>query len=242
MLLPDRAGEPLGERDDRSPGLAVVDPRAPDERRARRAVDELGELCDDRRIGGPRADDPARRGALSRRCGLGRPVVHRNDHERRPASGHGLVGGPCDGRRHALRAHRVVDPHRVVPGEPLQPPGEERLRGDVAAVLLPDEDDERHPVDARRGEGADRVAEARRRVQDREGGLSASDRPARRHPDDGALVEAEHEPQVARQVGQQLDLGRARVCEQRGKAVLPEDVEGGVTHGRGTMATLLEVI
>ena len=160
------------------------------------------------------------------------PVVHRHDHERRPASGHRLVVGTRDRRGHALRPEGQVGPHGVVAGEALQPARQERLRGDVTAVLLAHDDDERHPVHPCGGERADGVAEPRRGVQDRERRLAPPDREAGCHPDDGALVEPEDEPQIGREVGEQLDLGRARVGEERGEAVLPEDVERRVAHGR----------
>ena len=102
----------------------------------------------------------------------------------------------------------------------------------MAPVLLPDEHHERHSVDPRRRDRADRVAEAGSRVEDRERGLTAAEREPRGHADDRALVEPEHEPQVTGEIGQQLDLGRARIGEERRETVPPEDVEGGVTHGR----------
>ena len=225
-LLPDRAPEPFGERDERPPGLGIVGARPDHERRARRCREQRGELLDGAAVGRPRAHDAARSRALVGRSGLRRPVVHRHDHERGPAPGHRLVHRPRDRAGHVLRAHGLVDPHRVLAREALQLAGEERLGCEMAPVLLAHDDHERRAVDARGGQCADGVAEAGGRVQDRERGLAAPDRPARRHADDRALVQREHEAEVVRQIGQQPDLGRPRVREDRGQAVLAPDVEG----------------
>ena len=44
---------------------------------------------------------------------------------------------------HVLWSERLVDPDGVLPGEAREPPGEERLEGEVAPILLSDEHDER---------------------------------------------------------------------------------------------------
>jgi hypothetical protein len=44
-------------------------------------------------------------------------------------------------------------------------------------------------------------------------------------------VQAEHEAQVVGKVGQQRDLGRARVGEDRRQPVPAQDVERGVSDG-----------
>ena len=82
----------------------------------------------------------SRAGAAVRALGVRglEPVVHRHDHERGAAAGARLVPGARDGPGHVLRARRLLDPDRVVAGQPLEPPGQERLLGHVAAVLLPD--------------------------------------------------------------------------------------------------------
>ena len=213
-------------------------PGAPRGRRARRAL----RRSPDRRA---RARTTRRGAARSpAACGLGRPVVHRNDHERRARVRSRPRGRPVRWTpARSCGAHRVVDPHRVVPGEPLQPPGEERLRGEVAAVLLPDEDDERRPVDARRGEGADRVAEARRRVQDRERGLSAcrspSPSPSRRRSSRGGRARTARSSGRSASSAISVEPGFAksvvRPCSRRTSKAASRTVGG-------TMATLLEVI
>ena len=140
-----------------------------------------------------------------------------------------------------LRANGLVDPHRVLAREPAQLAREERLGREVAAVLLADDDDEGRAVDACGGQRADGVPEPRGRVQDRERGLAAPDRPARRHAHHGALVEPEHEAEVAREVGEERDLRRPWIREQRGQPVLAEDVERRVadrlrSHARSLYA------
>ena len=139
--------------------------------------------------------------------------------------------GAGDRAGHAPGVDRLVDPHRVLARQPLELSGEERLRREVATVLLADEDDERRPIDARGGQCADRVAETGGRVQDHERRLAASERPAGGHAHHRALVEPEHEAEVIRQVGEQRDLRRPGIGEERREAVLAEHVERGVTDG-----------
>ena len=166
------------------------------------------------------------------RLGRGRgPVVHRDDHDRRAAPGGGLVVGADDRARHVLRADGLIDPHGVVAGEAVQPPGQERVLREMAAVLLADDDDERRAVQARGGERGDRVAEPRRRVQQRQRRRAAPDRVAGRHRDHRALVQREHEAQVVGQPGQERHLGRAGVREDRGQPEAAQHVERGVAHG-----------
>ncbi len=202
-LLPDRAREPLCERDHRLPGFVVVDSGSDDERRPLGPVEERGDLCDEPVVGAAGANDAPGSGVFVRRRGFGSPVVHGHDDECRSAPRDRLVMGAGDRAGHALRAGRLIDPHRVVTRKPVEPSGEERLRREVATVLLADQDDEGRPVDARGGQRAHRVAEAGGRVQDRERGLAPSERPAGGHPHHRALVETEHEPEVTRQVGEQ---------------------------------------
>ncbi len=143
----------------------------------------------------------------------------------------GLVAGALDRAGHVLRAHGEIDPDRVVAGEPLQPTGEERLEHQVPAVLLTDDDDEWCTVHARGRDRADRVAETGGGVQDSERRLPSSDREAGRQSDDRALVQAEHEAQIARQVCEERDLGRSRIREQRCQSASTEDVERGIANG-----------
>ena len=85
-----------------------------------------------------------------------------------PACGRRLVPGAADGAGQVLGANRLVDPDGILACKTLEPAGEKRLVREVTAILLADEDDERRPVDARRRERADGIAEARGRVEDRE--------------------------------------------------------------------------
>ena len=193
--------------------------------------DELCELGDGAGVDRATPHDPARGRALVGLARVGGPVVHRDDHQRRAAAGDGLVARARHRSGHVLGAPGLVDPDRVLAREPVQLAREERLGREMAPVLLADDDEEGCAIDARGGERADRVAEAGGRVQDRERGLAAPDRPARRHADDRALVQPEHEPEVARQVGEQPDLGRSGVREDRRQAVLAPDVERRLADG-----------
>ena len=159
----------------------------------------------------------------------GLPVVHRHDHERRPAARLRLVPGALERARHVLGAHRLVDPDRVFAGEPGQLPCQERLVGEVAPVLLADGDDQRRAVDARGRQRRDRVSEAGRRVQEHERGLSASERIAGRDPDHRALVQREHELEIRGQVDEERHLGRAGVGEDLRHPAPPQDLERGVS-------------
>ena len=226
-LLPDRAAEPLGERDERPPRLGIVGarrrPRAPgsaEPRTARRAASTAP----------PSAVRGAHDAARSRALAAAAASAAQSSIGTITSAGPLPVTDSCTARAIApgtsCGAHGLVDPHRVLAREALQLAGEERLGCEMAPVLLPHDDHERRTVDARGGQCADRVAEPGGRVQDRERGLAAPDRPARRHADDRALVQGEHEAEVVRQVGEQPDLGRPRVGEDRGQAVLAPDVEG----------------
>jgi hypothetical protein len=93
----------------------------------------------------------------------------------------------------------------------VQPPGQEGVLRKVAAVLLADQDHERRAVQARGGERGDRVAEPRRRVQQRQRRRAAPDRVAGRHRDRRPLVQREYEAQVLGQPVQERHLRRARI-------------------------------
>ncbi len=230
-LLEDRRDEPFRELGQRCPGLGVVGAGADDERGRSGTREEGDELVDRGRVRGGAPHDSGRRRVLALLVGGDAPVVHRGDHERRPAVGGRLVRRPPDRAREILRLHGLVDPDRVLAGEALEPAGEERLEGQVPPVLLADEHDQRRPVDARGCEGADRVAEAGRGVEQGKGGLAAADRPPRCQADHGRLMQSEHEAQVLGESGEERNLRRSRVAEDRRQALLPQDVEGRVTHG-----------
>ena len=189
-LLPDRAREPLGQRDERLPGLGIVGACPDHERRARSAGDELGELGDG---AARRRRELARRGA-ARRARPARP-------HRRAQSSIGTItsAGP-------LPVTASWHARAIAPGtswartgwstqtgySPASPRSLPARNGSVARwrrSCWPTTTTSGCAIDARGGERADRVAEAGGRVQDRERRLAAPDRPARRHADDRALVQ-----------------------------------------------------
>jgi hypothetical protein len=57
------------------------------------------------------------------------------------------VVGALDRGGHVLGTGGLLDADRVVAGQAGQPPGEKRLEGEVSAVLLADDDDQRPAVD-----------------------------------------------------------------------------------------------
>src|ERR687898_881348 len=236
ILVPGSVKRPeaLGEADEGFPRLGVVRARADDERRCLRALEKPGELLRRGPIGRGRANDAPRRCVLPLLFGGCAPVVHRHDHESRAALRLGLVRRPADRAGDVLRTNGLLDPDQILAAEPAELAGEEWLEGEVAAILLAGEDDERRPVDARSGERAHRIAQARGRVEEGEGRISPPDRPTRREAHDRALVQAEHKAQVLREVGQERHLGGAGVAEDRHQALLPEDFERRVANRRPT--------
>ena len=220
----------------RPPGVGA---RPDHERRRLRLLEQGGEPVDGVPVRGAAPQRPGRgRHLVPLRHGS-QPVVHRDDHERRAACGLRLVPGASQGAGHVLGARRLVDPDRIVAGEPLEAPREKRLLGQMAAVLLPHEHHERRPVRARRGQGGNRIAESGGGVHEDEGGLAPGDRPPGRHAHHGPLVQAEDEAHVVGQPAQEGHLRRPRVGEDGGQAVLAHDVEGQVAHGRAALGARL---
>jgi hypothetical protein len=230
-LLPDRAAQALGQRDEPGPAGGAVGARAGHQRHGRRAVDQRRQLLDDVRVRAGAAQQPPRTEDLVGGGLGGGPVVHRDDHDRGAASGLRLPVGAHDRPRHVLAAHRLVDPHGVVAGEALQAAGQERVLRQVPPVLLAHQHDQRRPVLPRGGDGRDRVAEPRRRVQQRERGRAAAERVPGGHPDDRALVQSQHELEVVGQAGQERHLGGPGIGEQRRQPKPAQDVEGRVADG-----------
>ena len=228
-LLPDRAAQALGQGDHGVPVLRLG--RAHDQRRRLGARQEIRQLLDLRsrhRVG---AQHPRRR-TRGELVGRLEPVAHRHNDQRRTASGHGLVPGAGDRPRHVLGTARQLAPHRVLAGQPLQcPPGEERLEGDLPAVLLADHDDQGGAAVAGVGDRVDRVAQAGGGMKVDEGRLAAGQGISRGHPHHRSLVQPEHEVHIGGKIGQEGDLGRARVAEDRGQTVPAHHVEGGVANG-----------
>ena len=128
-----------------------------------------------------------------------------------------------------------VPPHGILAGQSLElAPGEERLERDLPAVLLADDDHERGTAVACVGDRVDRVAETGGRMQIDERGLAPGERVAGRHPHHRPLVEPEDEPDVRRKIGQERDLGRAGIAEDRRHPVPAHDVERGISDGLGS--------
>ena len=191
---------------------------------------QLCEPGDRRRIGRASPKHQLGRRELSGLVGRHQPVAHRHDHERGPATRLCLMEGAGDRPGYILGAHRLVDPDRVVAGEPVQPPGEEGLEREVPTILLADEHDDRRPIHPSGRERCDRVPETGRRVQDGERRLPSADREAGRHADDGALVQPEHEAKVGREIREERHLGRPRIREHRCQAESAKDVERRIPH------------
>jgi len=224
-LLEHRRVQAFGEVDEGGPGRRVVRARTDHERRGRSFVEESSQLVDCGRIGCRRAQHAPRRCHFPIFVDRRRPVVHGDDHDRGTARCLRLVPGAIDASGYLLRAQGMVDPHRVVARQPLEPAGEERLEHEMAAVLLADDDDQGRAIDARSCDRADRVAQPSGRVQDRKRRLPATEREPRRKRDHGPLVQPEHEPEVLRQAREKRDLGRTGIGEQRRELPPTKDVE-----------------
>jgi hypothetical protein len=97
--------------------------------------------------------------------------------------------------------------------------------------LLSDHDDQRRPAVTGVGDRVDGVAETGRGVQVDERRLAAGDRVTGGHPHDGALVQAEHELDVGREVSEEVDLGGARIAEDPGQSVPAHHVKRGIPDG-----------
>ena len=108
---------------------------------------------------------------------------------------------------------------------------QERGEGELAAVLLADDDHEGNPVVARARDRVHGVPEPRCRVEVDERGSSSAERVAGCDPYDRPLVQGEHEAEVVGKVAEERDLGRPRVAEHRRHPVPAHDVEGRVAHG-----------
>ena len=232
-LLPDRSVEPFRDVDERVPGALLVRPGADDDGGPLRRVEQLDEHVDRGGVRGAGAQDANGGGGLIALVRSGRqPVVHRHDDERRAASGRRRVPSAVDRAGEVLRPDRLLDRDGIRSREPFEAAGEERLVGEVATVLLADEDDERRPVDARRRQGADGIAETGGRVEEDEGRLVATERPAGRDPHHRPFVQPQDELEVGRKVDEQRHLGGAGVREHPSEPARAKDLDRRVAHGR----------
>ena len=230
-LLPDGAAQPLGQPDERGQAAGVVDTGSDDERRALGAADQPRELA----TAPPSADcgRTTRRGAARSPVGcLGGPVVHRHDHERRLRAPWPPRGTPARSRR----AHPAARP-----GSPTHtgysPPSPRSLparNGSAARCRR-----SCWPTTTTSGARLARAVASAPTALPRpavvwrtaRAGRAGAERPAGGHADDRALVQAEHEAELVGEIREERDLGRPRIREQRGEAVLAEDVEGRVADG-----------
>jgi hypothetical protein len=229
-LLPDRATELLRERDERIPRIWRIGACAYDERRRLRLLEQGSEPSDGLGIGRAGPQRPDRRGDLLPFRDRGEPVVHRHDHQRRSARGVGLVPRARERAGHVLGARGLGDRDRIIAGQPVEAPREERLLSEVPAVLLAHQHHERRPVHPSRGQRRHGVAEPGGRVHEDERGLAPGDRPPGRHAHHGSLVQAEDETHVLWQPAQEGHLRRPGVGEDGGQAALAHDLEGQVAH------------
>ena len=167
---------------------------------ARRAGEQLGELRDGAAVG---RCARARRGAEPRARAASPASAAQSSigtiTSAGPLAGDRLVAGAGDRARARPAGARAGRPRPgYSPASPRSLPARNGSGARWRRSCWPTTHDERRAVDARGGEGADGVAEPGRRVQDRERGLAAPDRPAGRHADDRALVQREHEAEVVR--------------------------------------------
>ena len=145
----------------------------------------------------------------------------------------GEVGAAGERQRHVLGARRLVAPlHQRVRHPRRVAVGEVRLQRHLGARLLAGGDQQRRVVGLRVEDRPHRVADARRGVQVDERGAAAGLRVAVGHPDHDRLLQAEHVAEVAREVAQHRQLGRARVAEDRRHPLLAEEVESRLADGR----------
>ena len=163
------------------------------------------------------------------------PVAQRHRHEGGPAGRlHGEIVGPGDRRRHVRRACRLGGPLHVWLGELGRVLVEqERVVRQERARLLAGHDHERGAVAVRRVDGAERIAEARGRMQVHELGGAGDLGVAVGHAHHARLLQAQHVGEVGRQVHEHRDLGRARIAEDAGHAVPAQEVEDDLADGLG---------
>ena len=189
-----------------------------------------------------------RRGERSRRCGAEdlvrlrrgrRPVVHRHDHERRAAVRERGVVGADDRARHVLGARRLLVEDRVLPREPVAAcrPGtgpSARWRRSC------------WPTTTTSGARFSRAVAIAATALPSPGVLCRSASAGRPEPSAWPIAIDTTEPscsastkrQVVGQAGQERDLGRARVGEDRRQLEPPQDVERGVAHRRHRARTV----
>ncbi len=232
---PDRQALAFGQRNRRVPATAGIDVRAGDEDRVGGRIELLGKRlhhlgAGDGAAGNGAPDRLARVGLLD----LGVPVVHRQrDEDGALRRQRGEVGAVGECERHVLRPRRLVSPldQRVGHADRVAV-GQVRLQGHLRPRLLAGGDQERRVVRLRVEDRPHRVADAGRGVQVGERGAAGGLGVAVGHPDHDRLVQAEHEAEIAGEVGEHRQLGRSRVAEDGRHSLGTEEVEAGVAHGQ----------
>ncbi len=217
------------------PAAGGVDVGAGDEDRVARRVELGGERRHRGRVGDGAAGHLAgRRVAGVGGVDLDLPVVHRQADEDRAARREaGEVGAVGERQRHVLGPRRLVAPlDQRVRHAGRVAVGEVGLQGDLGARLLARGDQQRRVVGLRVEDRPHRVAHPRRGVEVDDGGAAARLGEAVGHPDHDRLLQPEHVTEVAREVTQHRQLGRARVAEHRRHPLLPEQLERRLAHGR----------
>ncbi len=241
---PDGEALALGERHGLVPGPARVDVGAGDHHRALRVREALGKVGHRGGVGGGTPGDRALDRVGDRALvDLGVPVVHRDRDEDGPLRRQvGEMGRAADRRRDVLGARHLVAPLDERVRHPRRVAvGQVGLHRHRCAHLLARRDDQRRVVGLGVEDRAHRVADARCRVQVDQRRRPARLREAVGHPDHDRLLEPEDVAEVAGEVAQHRQLGRARVAEHRRHPRPPEELERGLADV-GHAASLREAI
>ncbi len=227
---------PLGKLHHLVPGIVAIDAGTDDERRARAAIETLGDGRDQIRIRMRRSADRP----FHDRLGRAVPIVDGNRHEGRPAGRlHGDVIRARNGGGHVFAAGGLVAPLHVRFGQLRRLRGEEkRLVRKDRARLLPGGDDERRAVPVGGEDVAHRMADTGRRVEVDERGVARGLRVAVSHADDDRFLQAEDVAEIVREVAEERQLGRAGVAEDGGHPQLTQQTHNGFTNGRHCRAAL----
>jgi len=195
---------------------------------AQTLVQRLREGLDRFRIGRDVAVHDAGRNASRRRL----PIVERDRHQRR------AVGPLCrdmigmgDRLRHVLAARGFRTPLHIRLGKRCGVArAEKRIHREQASRLLARRDYERCLVAVGVVDVAERMADARRRMQIAERRSSRRPRVAVRHADDGGFLQPEHVTEIVRPTVEERELGRSRIAEHGRHLEGTQEVEDRFAH------------